>query len=148
MLLFLNSFMLSFLSVQDITIFHDVNIINLEGLDVIIFKCMGCYHFSWCTLYAIIFEAFGDIFLLKSANVIILGCLSFMLSFLVLSFILFCHLMLSFFMLSFDVFIWCYHLMLSFGVIIYFMLSFDVIISQLSFLCYHFSLGVIIYVII
>jgi hypothetical protein len=55
--------MLSFSCVEDVTVFHGVNVINLKGLDVIIFKCRRCYQFSWCTLYVIIFEALGVIFL-------------------------------------------------------------------------------------
>jgi hypothetical protein len=31
--------MLSFSSVEDVIIFHEVNVIIFEGLDVIIFKC-------------------------------------------------------------------------------------------------------------
>ncbi len=27
---------------------NTLNVIIFEGLDVIIFKCRGCYHFSWC----------------------------------------------------------------------------------------------------
>jgi hypothetical protein len=38
--------MLSFLSVEDVTIFHGVNVIIFEGLDVFIFECRGYYHFS------------------------------------------------------------------------------------------------------
>ncbi len=37
MLSFLNSWMLSFSSVEDVILFHGVNVIIFEGLDVIIF---------------------------------------------------------------------------------------------------------------
>ena len=38
--------MLSFSSVEDVIIFHGVNVVIFEGLVVIIFECRGCYHFS------------------------------------------------------------------------------------------------------
>ncbi len=43
--------LLSFFSVQDVTIFYGVNVIMFEGLDVIMFECRGCYHFSWCKCF-------------------------------------------------------------------------------------------------
>jgi hypothetical protein len=46
--------MLSFSSVEDVIIFHGVNVIIFEGLVVIIFKCRGCYHFYGVNV--IIFE--------------------------------------------------------------------------------------------
>jgi hypothetical protein len=38
-------------SVEDVIIFHGVNVISFELLDVIIFECRGCYPFSWCNNY-------------------------------------------------------------------------------------------------
>jgi hypothetical protein len=46
--------MLSFSSVEDVIIFHGVNGIIFEGMDVIIFKCRGCYNFYGVNV--IIFE--------------------------------------------------------------------------------------------
>jgi hypothetical protein len=40
--------MLYFSSLEAVIIFHGVNVIIFEGLDVIVSKCRGCYHFSWC----------------------------------------------------------------------------------------------------
>jgi hypothetical protein len=53
MLSFLKAWMLSFSSVEDVII---------EGLDVIIFKCRGCYHFYGVNV--IIFEFLDVIFLI------------------------------------------------------------------------------------
>jgi hypothetical protein len=54
--------MLSFSSVEDVIIFHGVNVTFFEGLDVIIFKCRGYYHF-YC-VNVIIFEFLDAIFLI------------------------------------------------------------------------------------
>jgi hypothetical protein len=51
--------MLSFSSVEDVIIFHGVNVIIFEGPDVIIFNCSGYYHFSGVNV--IIFEGLDDI---------------------------------------------------------------------------------------
>jgi hypothetical protein len=77
--------MLSSSSVEDVILFHGVNVNIFEGLDVIIF-----YGVPYT--YVIIFEALGVIFLECG---IIFRVLSFMLSFCVI----------IYFMLSFDVII-------------------------------------------
>jgi hypothetical protein len=38
-------------SVEDVIIFHGVNFVIFEGLDVIILECGGCYHFLWCKCF-------------------------------------------------------------------------------------------------
>jgi hypothetical protein len=136
--------MLSFSSVEDVILFHGVNVIIFEGLDVIIFHGVPymlsflkhwVHPWSWSFQGVIIY--------------VIIWCYH------LFYVIIWCY---HFLMLSFDVIIWCYRLVLSLGVIIYFMLSFDVIISHslqlLSFcviiflvqdgcyhLCYHLMLS-------
>jgi hypothetical protein len=57
--------MSSFSSVEDVFIFHGVNIIIFEVMDVINFVCRGCYHFYGVNviifedLNALIFECRG-----------------------------------------------------------------------------------------
>jgi hypothetical protein len=46
MITFTHAWMLLFSSVDDVITFHGVNVFIFEGLDVIVFKCRGCYHFS------------------------------------------------------------------------------------------------------
>ncbi len=106
----LKAWMLSFSSVEDVIIFHDVKVIIFYFLDVIIFECWGYYHLE-C----------------KGCDNFSWCTLYCMLSFLK-------HGVLSFFIKVSK----CYHFrvlsfILSFGVIISFMLSFNVII----FWCYH-----------
>jgi hypothetical protein len=68
MLSFLKAWMLSFSSVEDVIIFHGVNIIIFKVLDVIIFECKVFYHFLWCKCYH--FESL-DVIILYGVNVYI-----------------------------------------------------------------------------
>jgi hypothetical protein len=55
--------MLSFSSVEDVNIFHGVNVIIYEVMDVIILVCRGCYLF---------FSV--NVFIFKGLDVIIFEC--------------------------------------------------------------------------
>ncbi len=109
MLSFLNSWMFSLSSVED-------------------FWRRLCYHFSWCTIYVIIFEALGVIFLgcgIIFYCVIIYVRIYFMLSFDVIKFANVIIFVLSSFLKQDGCYYLCYHLMLSLFVIISPLFSFS-----------------------
>jgi hypothetical protein len=66
--------MLSFSSVEDVIIFHGVNVIIFEGLYVIIFKCRGCYNFYGVNViifYMLSFLGVEDVIIFHDVNVMI-----------------------------------------------------------------------------
>ena len=134
---FLKSRMLSYF-VEDVVIFHGVNVIIFEVLDVLLVVCRGCYHFLWCNCYH--FWSPGC-YHFELEDIIIFHGVPYTVGY------HFCYL----FSKSANGIIFA----LSFFRVLSFLLSFDVIIfhdqQMLSFLRYHFSwyiFCVIIYVII
>jgi hypothetical protein len=66
----------SFSSAEDVIIFHDENFIFFEFLNVIIFQCTGCYHYSWCKFYLfegldVIISSVEEVIIFHGINIII-----------------------------------------------------------------------------
>ncbi len=118
MLSFLKAWMLSFSSVEDVILFHGVNVITFEGLLSFFMVYHICYHFwsTRCYLFRVWYYFLGSYHLCYHLVLAFILCYHFMLSFLtVCKFYHFCIIIflctgwvLSF-MLSFNVIIFCYH---------------------------------------
>jgi hypothetical protein len=127
MLSFLNSWMFSYSSVEDVILFHGANVIIFEGLDVIIFMVYHiCYRFwsTGCYLFRVWYNFLGCYHLCYHWVLSFILCYHLMLSFLTV-----CkcyHFCVNIFYLAQDgCYHLCYHLMLSFFVIISPLFSFS-----------------------